>query len=103
MRADGTVAISSQENAQVWVGKFKLADDGFFALDVAEFDDDVGEVYDFPRSVDGCSVEYCNVEGIHFTDNDRLLLAVSDKMKSRGKQNYKCLGKDQSAHVFSLP
>jgi hypothetical protein len=40
------------------------------------------------------------VEGIHWI-NDNMLIAVSDKMKSR--QDFRCFDKDQSVHVFTLP
>lgn len=40
--------------------------------------------------------------GVAFVD-DNLLVAVSDKMKSGGRQHYRCLQKDQSIHTFVLP
>ena len=39
---------------------------------------------------------------VSFVD-DNLLVAVSDKMKSGGKQPFRCLQKDQSIHTFVLP
>ena len=44
----------------------------------------------------------CNVEGIHFM-NDEMLMAVSDKMKSKGRQDFRCASKDQSIHAFVIP
>ena len=43
--------------------------------------------------------------GIHFVDGaaGQLLVAVSDRMKGRGRQDFRCLEKDQSMHLFSLP
>jgi hypothetical protein len=60
-----------------------------------------GTVYNFPRD-SNCEIQYCNIEGISFVD-DNLLVAVSDKMKSGGKQPFRCLQKDQSIHTFVLP
>ena len=34
---------------------------------------------------------------------DVRFVAVSDKMKSKGKQPYHCLPHDQSVHIFVLP
>jgi len=47
-------------------------------------------------------VIFLALQGISFLD-DNLLVAVSDKMKSGGKQHYRCLRKDQSIHTFVLP
>jgi len=87
-----SVAISSQESSALWLGKidretFELSEDGV--------------VYHFPRDHE-CRVQYCNIEGITWL-NDHLFAAVSDKMKSGGRQDYRCLDKDQSLHVFVLP
>jgi len=41
-------------------------------------------------------------KGLHFVSDDTLM-AVSDKMKSKGKQDFQCFEKDQSVHVFVLP
>lgn len=96
----GKVAISSQEESQVWFGQLLgLTSDGLWDLDTIEFDKHVGEVYSFPKN-NRCETVYCNIEGIQFID-DSTILAVSDKMKS--KQNYACHSKDQSAHLFVIP
>ena len=67
-------------------------------------------MYDFPRTTGGCEVQYCNVEGIHWVSGGKdtqkspqMLVAVSDKMKSRGRQSASCFDKDQSVHLFSMP
>lgn len=65
------------------------------------FEESGGRVLQFPKSED-CHTVYCNIEGIHWMNNE-MLLAVSDKMKGRGKQNYRCLEKDQAIHAFVLP
>jgi len=157
-----TVAISSQENSQLWVGTLVGGRDGEFdpqtahflereaapAEDVAEKekgkkkgkkgekgDADISEgeaeegaikdptfkLYDFPRTTIGCQVQYCNVEGLAWVQNDadaaddqtddgaykarapQVLAAVSDQMKGHGKQPNACLVKDQSFHLFAIP
>lgn len=35
--------------------------------------------------------------------NDEMLMAVSDKMKSKGRQDFRCASKDQSIHAFVIP
>jgi hypothetical protein len=70
-------------------------------VDAIEFVSDEGTVYDFPKDNE-CETIYCNIEGIHWM-NEYTLLAVSDKMKGRGKQDFRCFDKDQTAHVFVFP
>jgi len=88
------VAISSQENSAVWIGDISTSDSG-------EVEFSTGKVYDFPRN-DQCDMIYCNIEGVYFEEPHKLV-AVSDKMKKGGKQNFKCATKDQSIHTFALP
>jgi hypothetical protein len=102
-----SVAVTSQENSQLWVGTLKTGADGEFDPEMAEFSE--GVVYDFPRS-EGCEAIYCNVEGIHWVSQGAhgsaapgTLVAVSDKMKSKGRQAAVCHDKDQSVHLFALP
>ena len=105
------VAVTSQENSQLWVGELSGASDGSFEPSTAKFSE--GKIYDFPRTGVGCEVQYCNVEGIHWVsgvkageeekDPPQLLVAVSDKMKSKGRQPSVCQDKDQSVHLFTLP
>jgi hypothetical protein len=111
------VAVTSQENSQLWVGDLSGGSDGAFDPESAVFGE--GKVFDFPRTQDGCQVEYCNIEGIHWVSGaakaadeegdengdgpPQRLVAVSDKMKSKGKQSAACQDKDQSVHLFMLP
>lgn len=96
------VAITSQEESQVWIGRLEgLVDGDMWDVDAVEFATDEGTVYDFPKDHE-CQTIYCNIEGIHWM-NDYTLLAVSDKMKGRGKQDFRCFDKDQTAHVFVFP
>jgi len=115
------VAITSQENAAVWVGDLVLGDgspvhgrhrhraavvhgdhgvaDGGAERDLFGLTD--GKVLDFPRN-SRCERIFCTVEGIHWQEAD-MLVAVSDKMKSGGKQSFVCMEHDQSVHTFLIP
>lgn len=85
---NGRVAITSQEDSAVWIGKMVGQNDaGLWDIDKLEFNDDDFKVYDFPRN-DQCKKVYCNIEGIHWM-GDNMLMAVSDKMKSKGKQHFR--------------
>jgi len=104
----GSVAVTSQENSQLWVGTLVGGADGSFDPSAASFSD--GAVYDFPRTTGSCEVQYCNIEGIHWvsvggTEDEApgTLVAVSDKMKSKGRQPASCQDKDQGVHLFALP
>ena len=98
---EGRVAITSQEDSAMWVGELEGLDaDGFFVPGETAFAAE-GEVLNFPRDGE-CRFIYCNIEGIHWIGNDRLV-AVSDKMKNRGKQDFRCFDFDQSLHIFSMP
>lgn len=101
VNSEGRVAITSQEESQVWIGHLTHMDSGHFDPEKSEFSTEKMHVYNFPRDTN-CEIIYCNIEGIHWI-NDELLVAVSDKMKKGGKQDFRCLNKDQSIHVFVLP
>jgi hypothetical protein len=88
------VAIASQENAAVWVGKLDIESWSFIA-------DESARLYDFPRN-DNCEIVYCNVEGLDWI-NDNMFVAASDQMKDMGRQPFRCLQKDQAVHVFVIP
>ena len=76
---DGRVAITSQENSALWIGAAVGIDNGIIDPDAFEFEKDSGVTYQFPKS-DDCHTIYCNIEGIHWM-NDEMLMGVSDKMK----------------------
>lgn len=102
--ASGRVVISSQEESALWVGRMTGLDaGGGFVEDHTEFDDadDASQVLRFPRD-SNCRTTYCNIEGVFLTGPDTLV-AVSDKMKKGGKQDFRCLEKDQSVHLFVMP
>lgn len=85
----GRVAISSQEESAIWVGQLhgKDPETGLWDLDSLEFDEDKGDIFSFPKN-DNCETIYCNIEGIHWI-NHEMIIAVSDKMKSKGKQDFR--------------
>ena len=97
----GKVVISSQEESAVWLGHASGIVDGVIDPVTFEFVDSNTKSLSFPKD-SGCHTVYCNIEGIHFID-DQMLMAVSDKMKSGGKQDYRCQEKDQSIHTFVIP
>eukprot|EP00551_Chaetoceros_affinis_P011121 CAMPEP_0203667452 /NCGR_PEP_ID=MMETSP0090-20130426/4285_1 /ASSEMBLY_ACC=CAM_ASM_001088 /TAXON_ID=426623 /ORGANISM="Chaetoceros affinis, Strain CCMP159" /LENGTH=590 /DNA_ID=CAMNT_0050531621 /DNA_START=26 /DNA_END=1798 /DNA_ORIENTATION=+ len=101
VRPNGKVAITSQEDSQLWVGQLLGVAKGIIDPNVIAFDEQKFDLYDFPKSY-GCQTVYCNIEGITFI-SDEMIMAVSDKMKKHGKQPYWCLEKDQSVHAFILP
>ena len=99
----GRIAVTSQEDSLLYVGKMLGKDPltGFWDINSMEFDQDEVVIYNFPKN-DNCEIVYCNIEGVHWL-NENMLIAVSDKMKSHGKQEFRCLDKDQSVHAFVLP
>lgn len=99
--SSGKVIITSQESSSVWLSYVSGVTDGVIDPSSFEFIDDDSSVLRFPRN-GGCDTVYCNVEGIHFI-NDDLLLAVSDRMKDEGRQNFRCQEKSQSIHGFVIP
>jgi hypothetical protein len=102
MNEEGRVALTSQEDSRLWIGQLNgRNEDGLWDIDAIEFDETVAQVYDFPRD-HHCDIIYCNIEGI-FWMNDNMVMAVSDKMKGKGMQNFRCFEKDQSVHVFVIP
>jgi hypothetical protein len=101
MDAKGRVAISTQEDSQIWIGRLLgQTPEGLWNIGEMKFDDSKeGTKFNFPKN-DMCMTIYCNIEGIHWI-NDEMLLAVSDKMKK--DQDFRCFEKDQRVHVFVLP
>lgn len=90
------VAITSQEDAQLWIGT--LSDNSWSITG--------GTAYDFPRGNSdgvigaGNDILYGNIEGVSFI-NDNQIVVVSDKAKS-SQPDYQKI-KDQSVHIFNLP
>lgn len=35
--------------------------------------------------------------------SDNMVVAVSDQAKDKGRQDFRCMSKDQSIHVFMVP
>jgi len=81
-RPTGTVAITSQENSQIWVGKLSGGGDGSFDPKTASFNDPNGRVYDFPRN-DNCEVwkpGWCSVNAVRSKEGGR---GVTDLLTSK--------------------
>jgi hypothetical protein len=100
----GRVAISSQEESQLWVGQLLGQNTaGLWDVDALKFEEK-SKLYDFPKN-DNCETIFCNIEGVHWLNppHNDMIMAVSDKMKSKGKQSFTCFEHDQSVHVFMLP
>ena len=90
------VAITSQENSELWIGLIEELD-YYPYFQIQSLDNDLS--YHLPRSVD-CSINYCNIEGVTWRGKNQLIL-VSDKSKK--DQDAMCNGKDQSIHYVKLP
>jgi hypothetical protein len=88
--ADDRVAVMSQANSALWVGRFEPS-----SWQLA----DHGRTYLFPRDERGRTV-YGNVEGLSWVSADQVVV-VSDKAKRT--QPKRCRAKDCSIHVFALP
>ncbi len=80
------VAVVSQRSARLWCGRLDASGAGF---------EEAGTVYRFPKGG-----KYCNVEGVSWLGEDRLLM-VSDRKKRN--QSVACAARDQSIHIFTLP
>jgi len=94
------VAITSQENSQVWIGTIEeINESPFFQISPLKKD----TMYNLPRAIevpDQCPITYCNIEGIAWQEKNQLIL-VSDKSKK--DQDAICTEKGQSIHYFVLP
>ncbi len=90
------VAITSQEDSQLWIG----------TLSSTSWSITGGTAYEFPKGSSagvvgaGSNTLYGNIEGVSFI-SDTQIVVVSDKAKSDqpSYQQYK----DQSVHIFNLP
>ena len=83
------LAITSQESSAIWVGR----------LDIENWQiDGIGMVYYFPKDKSG-NLTYCNIEGVSWIANDRLIV-VSDAKKK--KQPDECQEKEQSIHIVTM-
>ncbi len=91
---DARVTVLSQASSALWVGRLRAQPDG-----LQDFFEDDGRVLLFPRD-DKDRIQYCNLEGVSWLGNDRLVV-VSDKGKD--DQPKRCARKEQSIHVFDVP
>jgi hypothetical protein len=88
----GRVAVVSQVNSMLWVGRFDEADWMWH---------DAGQLYEFPRSDEG-SIRYGNVEGVGWV-TQRRIVTVSDRRKKKKQPDKTLSEKDQSIHIFDIP
>src|SRR5262245_23386921 len=89
---NGRVAIVSQVNSMLWVGRFDDADWSWR---------DAGHLYEFPRFDNG-SIQYGNIEGVSWI-NPRRIVTVSDRRKKSTQPDEALSEKDQSVHIFDIP
>ena len=90
------VAITSQENSQLWIG----------TLSSNSWTITGGTAYEFPKGSSagvvgaGTNTIYGNIEGVSFINNNQIVV-VSDKADNSqpSYQQYK----DQSVHIFNIP
>ena len=93
------VAITSQENSQVWIGLIEEINE-FPYFQISSLKKDVS--YNAPRATDTsdqCAIQYCNIEGVAWQGENQLIL-VSDRSKT--DQDAICNDKDQSIHYTKL-
>jgi len=99
----GRVAITSQENATVWMGRFDMETLEFEEDQINSNGSPTNTVFNFPRN-SACEMEYCNIEGIAWLDEESgTLVTTSDQMKGKGKQSADCFKKDQSMQIIQVP
>jgi hypothetical protein len=84
------VAIVSQENSMLWVGRFEESSWNW---------SDDGKLYAFPRMSDG-EICYGNIEGVSWITPHQVV-TVSDRRKKSQPEHF--AAKDQSIHMFDLP
>jgi hypothetical protein len=88
----GRVAVVSQVNSMLWVGRF---DEAGWAWH------DAGQLYEFPRIANG-TIHYGNIEGVSWLSPTRIV-AVSDRRKRKEQPDDRLSEKDQSVHIFDIP
>jgi hypothetical protein len=88
----GRVAIVSQVNSMLWVGRFDEA--GWTWRDA-------GQLYEFPRSASG-DIRYGNIEGVAWIGPSRIVV-VSDRRKKSSQPDKALSDTDQSIHLFKIP
>ncbi len=88
LQKNGRLAIVSQESSALWIGE----------LDTNKWEiKSKGQRYDFPKSKKG-KTQYCNIEGVSWISQNRLVMVSDAKKKKQGKA---CLKKEQSIHIVS--
>lgn len=85
------VAVVSQVNSMLWVGRFNEASWDWH---------DAGQLYEFPRTDQG-AIRYGNIEGVSWLSPTRVM-AVSDRRK-KSQREEGLSETDQSIHLFDIP
>ncbi|CAF1337357.1 unnamed protein product [Adineta steineri] len=94
------IAVSSQEMSQIWVGRIEeISKAPFFSITSLQ-NNIIYDLPRFPKTAKTCTIQYCNIEGITWQDNNQIILA-SDAAKD--DQPTLCTNKEQSVHYFSFP
>jgi hypothetical protein len=86
------VAIVSQVNSMLWVGRFDIS--GWTWRDA-------GQLYEFPRSDQG-AIRYGNIEAVGWISPTRIV-TVSDRRKKKRQPDKGLSETDQSMHIFDIP
>jgi hypothetical protein len=88
---NGRVAVVSQVNSMLWIGRFD---------ELAWEWQDAGQLYEFPRTDSG-SIHYGNIEGVGWLTPKRVV-TVSDRRKKKDQPEAHLSDKDQSIHIFDI-
>ena len=99
---NGWLAVLSQEDAAVFVGRFNASTLEFAPHDPAR---DARRVFGLPRTP-SCDRTFCNAEGIDFVDDPGVrgparVVVVTDK--ARPGSPWPCVQAAEAIHLFSLP
>ncbi|CAF1202110.1 unnamed protein product [Adineta steineri] len=74
------IAVISQEMSQIWVGRIEeISKAPFFSITSLQ-NNIIYDLPRFPKTVKTCTIQYCNIEGITWQDNNQIILA-SDAAK----------------------
>ena len=99
-KASTYIAITSQENSQVWIGIIEEIDQRpYFRITSTE----QTSVYNLPRAIVNdsfCEKQYCNLEGVAWINEHEFIL-VSDQAKATHAPI--CSNKGESIHHFLIP
>jgi hypothetical protein len=90
--AGGRMAVVSQVNSMLWIGRFNEGDWTWH---------DEGQLFEFPRG-EGGSIRYGNIEGVGWITPMRVV-TVSDRRKKKDQPDKGLSDKDQAIQIFDIP